>query len=46
MADMVKVIVPSASAGGISRRGMPAVRNSIAAIGTSTKMATNRLTPP
>ena len=46
MADMVKVIVPSASAGGISRRGMPAPRNSTAAIGTSTKIATNRLTPP
>ena len=41
MADMVKVEVPSAIAAGISRRGMPASRNSAVAIGTSTKIATN-----
>jgi hypothetical protein len=45
-ADMVKVEVPSTSAAGISRRGMVAARNSFCAIGTSTKTATNRLTPP
>ena len=45
-ADMVKVEVPSAIAAGISRRGMPAARNSASAIGASTKKATNRLTPP
>ena len=33
-------------AAGISRFGMSAVRNSACAIGTSTKNATNRLTPP
>ena len=45
-ADIVKVIVPSAIAAGISRFGMSAARNSACAIGTSTKNATNRLTPP
>ncbi|MEH2539545.1 hypothetical protein V1287_003479 [Bradyrhizobium sp. AZCC 1699] len=45
-ADMVKVEVPSTIAAGISRRGMPALRNSSCAIGASTKKATNRLTPP
>ena len=46
MADMVKVEVPSAIAAGISRRGMAAARNTSCAMGTSTKNATNRLTPP
>src|SRR6476619_6011138 len=45
-ADMVKVEVPSTIAAGISRRGMAAARNTSCAIGTSTKKATNRLTPP
>ena len=45
-ADMVKVDVPSTMAAGISRRGMPAERNSSCAMGASTKKATNRLTPP
>ena len=45
-ADIVKVEVPSAIAAGTSRLGMSAVRNTACAIGTSTKNATNRLTPP
>ena len=45
-ADMVKVEVPRAMAAGISRRGILAWRNRLCAIGTSTKNATNRLTPP
>ncbi|MGY3077166.1 hypothetical protein ACVWZZ_003537 [Bradyrhizobium sp. LM6.10] len=45
-ADMVKVDVPSTIAAGISRRGIAAARNSDWAIGTMTKNATNRLTPP
>ena len=45
-ADMVKVDVPSTIVAGIRRRGMPAARNSSCAIGTNTKKATNRLTPP
>jgi len=45
-ADMVKVEVPKATVAGISRLGIPAVRNSACAIGTKTKKATNRLTPP
>ena len=45
-ADMVKVEVPSTIAAGISRPGIPAARNSVCAIGASTKKATNRLTPP
>jgi hypothetical protein len=45
-ADMVKVEVPSTIAAGINRRGMAAARNSACAIGTSTKNATNKLTPP
>lgn len=44
--DIGKVEVPRAMDAGISRRGMPASRNSATAIGTSTKKATNRLTPP
>ena len=36
-ADIVKVEVPSAIAAGISRRGMEANRNSVFAIGASTK---------
>ena len=45
-ADIVNVIVPSAIAAGINRLGMSAARNSACPIGTSTKNATNRLTPP
>ena len=45
-ADMVKVMVPSAIAAGISRRGMSACLNRPCAIGAMTKIATNRLTPP
>ncbi len=45
-ADIVNVDVPSATAAGIRRFGMLASRNSACAIGTSTKNATNRLTPP
>jgi len=45
-ADMVNVIVPSATAAGIKRGGMSAGLKSPCAIGTITKMATNRLTPP
>jgi hypothetical protein len=45
-ADIVKVEVPSTIAAGISRRGIAAARNSACAMGTSTKNATNRLTPP
>src|SRR3974390_2219419 len=45
-ADIVKVEVPSAIAAGTSRLGIPAVRNSACALGTITKNATNRLTPP
>jgi len=45
-ADMVNVIVPSATAAGIKRGGMSAALKSPCAIGTITKMATNRLTPP
>ena len=45
-ADIVNVDVPSTIAAGISRCGMFASRNSACAIGTSTKNATNRLTPP
>ncbi len=45
-ADMVKVMVPSASAAGTSRRGISAALNKLCAMGTRTKKATNRLTPP
>ncbi len=45
-ADIVKVDVPSTITAGISRRGMPADRNSCCAIGARTKKATKRLTPP
>jgi hypothetical protein len=45
-ADMVKVIVPSAIAAGIGRRGMSAALNNPSAIGAMTKIATKRLTPP
>ena len=45
-ADIVKVDVPKATVAGISRLGIAAVRNKACAIGTSTKNATNRLTPP
>ena len=45
-ADIVKVMVPSAIAAGISRSGMSAALNRPCAIGTRTKIATNRLTPP
>ncbi len=45
-ADIVKVEVPSTIAAGISRRGIAAARNSVCAMGASTKNATNRLTPP
>ena len=45
-ADIVKVEVPKATAAGINRLGIAAVRNRACAIGTSTKNATNRLTPP
>jgi hypothetical protein len=45
-ADIVKVMVPRAIAAGIKRLGIPAPRNRACAIGTSTKNATNRLTPP
>jgi hypothetical protein len=45
-ADMVKVIVPRATAAGIRRGGMSAALKSPCAIGTMTNMATNRLTPP
>jgi hypothetical protein len=45
-ADIVNVMVPSAMAAGIRRRGMSAARNSACAIGASTNKATNRLTPP
>ena len=45
-ADIVKVEVPKAIAAGIKRLGIPAARNRACAIGTSTKNATNRLTPP
>ena len=43
---MVKVVVPSAIAAGISRLGIAAARNNWCAIGAMTKKATNRLTPP
>ena len=46
MADMVKVAEPNITAAGARRLGMSAVRNSPCAIGTMTKKATNRLTPP
>ena len=46
IADIVKVMVPSATAPGVKRFGMLAVRNSPCAIGTITNSATNRLTPP
>jgi hypothetical protein len=45
-ADIVKVEVPKATAAGINRLGISAVRNTACAIGTRTKNATNRLTPP
>ena len=45
-ADIVKVDVPKATVAGISRLGIAAVRNRACAIGTRTKIATNRLTPP
>ena len=45
-AVMVKVDVPRMMVAGTSRRGMLPARNSACAIGTSTKKATNRLTPP
>jgi hypothetical protein len=44
-ADIVKVMVPSAIAAGINRRGISALLNR-PCMGTSTKMATNKLTPP
>ena len=45
-AVMVNVEVPSEIVAGISRSGMAAARNSVCAIGTMTKKATIRLTPP
>jgi hypothetical protein len=45
-ADMVKVMVPSAIAAGISLRGISARLNKLVAMGASTNGATNRLTPP
>ena len=45
-ADIVKVMVPRATAAGIRRSGMSAVLNRPCAIGTITKIATKRLTPP
>src|SRR5262249_61915940 len=45
-ADMVKVEVPSTIAAGMKRRGIAAAWNNVCAMGTSTKKATNRLTPP
>ncbi len=45
-ADIVNVIVPSAMAAGIRRFGISAARKRACPIGTSTKKATNRLTPP
>jgi hypothetical protein len=45
-ADMVKVMVPSAIAAGTRRRGMSAALNRLCPMGTRTKKATNRLTPP
>ena len=45
-ADMVKVMVPSAIAAGIKRRGISAALNIPSAIGAITKIATKRLTPP
>ena len=43
---MVKVIVPRPRVAGISRLGIAAARNSVSAMGTNTKKATNKLTPP
>ena len=45
-ADIVNVMVPRQMAAGIRRFGMFAARNSAWPIGTSTKKATKRLTPP
>ena len=45
-ADMVKVMVPSAIAAGIRRRGISARLNRLAAMGARTNRATKRLTPP
>ena len=45
-ADMVKVEVPSMIEAGINRSGTAARAKSSRAIGTRTKKATNRLTPP
>ena len=45
-AAIVNVEVPNMTAAGINRLGIPAVRNSSCAIGTITKNATNKLTPP
>ena len=46
IAVIVKVVVPSATAGASRRFGMSAARNSACPIGAMTNMATNRLTPP
>ncbi|MNY74039.1 hypothetical protein D3C86_2129700 [compost metagenome] len=46
IADMVKVKAPSPIAAGIRRAGILAALNISRAIGTSTKKATNTLTPP
>ena len=46
IAVIVKVVVPSATAGANSRLGMSAARNSAWPIGAITNIATNRLTPP
>lgn len=46
IADIVKVMVPSATAPGVSRFGILAERKRPCAIGTITKSATKRLTPP
>ena len=46
IADIVKVMVPSATAPGVSRFGILAARNRPCAIGTITNSATKTLTPP
>ncbi len=46
IADMVKVNAPRPIAAGISRAGILAALNISRAMGTSTKNATNTLTPP
>ena len=46
IAVIVNVVVPSAIAAGINRRGMSPRGTAPRAIGPMTKNATNRLTPP